>query len=113
MTLPLYNVNDVVCLAESAGLGFLEQYRVQTVSSSGLGWIYTIKATVPRPYERTALFGERISGQEQFPRYFREIELLPLCDAMQLIVDTLRRRLTEALQLQASMCTPPNPTATC
>jgi hypothetical protein len=113
MVPPLYNVNDLICIAESAALGFLEQYRVSTVTNQGIEWIYTIKWGIPKPYERTALFGEMISGQEQFLRYFRESELMPYCDAVDLIVQVLQRRLYEAQRIQASLCPTPssNPTA--
>lgn len=100
---PLFEVNNIVYVRESAALGFLEAYRISSVlRASGDEWVYSINI-IRRP-GTPPLFGERISHQPEGVLYFNESELISKCEALELIEDHLTSRLSTIQQLRASEC---------
>ncbi len=83
MSTPLYDINDIVYLRESAALGFIEAVRISGVSKHHTGWIYTLEARTAQP-TAPSLYGDRISFTNRATLYFSENELLGLCDALDL-----------------------------
>lgn len=98
-----FNVNDVVYLKESAESGYLESFKVSSVSMNTTGqWVYTFEMTVgPRI---TSTFGEKITRREHTTLYYNESELLSMCDALDLVETYLERRLAQIRALRSSRC---------
>lgn len=104
MAAPLYSHGQQVYVRESANLGFLEGYYIDTVLNQGGGWVYTILPTVPTPVQLGPVFGERIAKNRTAEMYFNEDELATYCDALLLAQAALQRRLA-AIEIElAARC---------
>ena len=102
---PIFNVNDIIYLRESAALGFLEAMKIGEVRSNAndSAWVYgiTTKITGARAPSK---FGDRINLAPTATMYFTEDELVTVCDALTLSEENLKRQLA-SIQLQKnSLC---------
>lgn len=100
---PLYDIDDVVYLKESAALGFLEAVKINGVTLSRQGWIYTIEAKAAYPQAPTT-FGDRITAVQAMTLYFGEDEFVTPCDAMALVEANLQEQLVRIQAQRSSIC---------
>jgi hypothetical protein len=100
-TISAFKIDDVVYLRTSAQIGFLESYKVTGIYQVRNGvFTYTININERPPSAQTV--GDRIILKQPTTLYFNEDELLSYCEAQQIVVDHLRRRLaSEEARLQA------------
>ncbi|MDB4490060.1 hypothetical protein N9045_00950 [bacterium] len=89
---PLYNINDIVYLRESAALGFLEAVRVSGITRTQSTWLYSVYAGRMGAVAPTH-FGDRISLTEANFINFTEDEFISECEALSLSVANLQRQL--------------------
>lgn len=89
---PLYNINDIVYLRESAALGFLEAVRVSGITRTQSTWLYTVYAGRMGAVAPTH-FGDRTSLTEANFINFTEDEFISECEALSLSVANLQRQL--------------------
>ena len=104
MSRNLFEVNDIVYLAESAKLGSLESYSVSEIrqNSSGI-WYY--KISIPqRPPASLATFGDRITLNRSFDFELAESELTTFCAALDLAISYLTNNLSRLNAIKASQC---------
>jgi hypothetical protein len=101
MAVNRFNPNELVYLRASAVVGFLESYLVASVHQVRSGvYVYQIDISARRPEVQTV--GDRITLGGDSVLYFGEDELLTYCEAQELIVTNLERRLAvERARLQA------------
>jgi len=105
MSNPLYKINDVVYLKESAALGFLEPMKISGIVSGATSkWLYIIEAKIKNPAP-VAHFGDRIGHVADTNLYFTEDELIVLCDALTLAEANAKRQLLN-IQLQKDALCP-------
>ncbi len=104
MTPPLYDVNTVVYLKESAALGFLEAVSISGISREFDRWIYTIR-TRSGLNSAVGLYGDRISVSHGKLLRFNEDELVSMCDALRLAVAN-QRSVLEKLEAQLAIHCP-------
>jgi hypothetical protein len=105
MSLPIYQINDIVYLIESANLGFIESYRVSELRQDASGvWIYKIAVTA-RPGTLGQTYGDRITLQP-FDADFElaESALCNYCDAISRALVAARANVARLEQLQAAQC---------
>jgi len=95
---PLYKINDVVYLRESAALGFLEAVRISGISKINSSWLYTVHAGRMGAIAPTH-FGDRISMTQGNILNFTEDEFVSEYDAMALSQANLQRQL-DKIKLQ-------------
>lgn len=89
---PLYKINQVVYLNESAYLGELEAYKIGAIQQAQAGrWVYQIFIEKRPPDAQTA--EDRVDLR--FPRemFFDEAELLTLCDAVNIALHNVQFRI--------------------
>lgn len=103
---PKYNVDDVVYIRASAKIGFLESYRISGITQARKNkWSYQVKFV---PYSgNTATLGDAITATGKLvvgEIYFAEEELLTLCEALDLQIENLNRRLAAAIAMRTSQC---------
>ena len=104
MSTPLYQINDIVYLTESANVGSIESYQISEVRQDSTGvWFYKI-AVPARPPTSTATVGDRITLHKSFDFELTESELTTYCDAIGLAVVAARTRLTQLLAWQSAQC---------
>jgi len=108
MDAPLYEPGDVLYLKESAALGFLEAVTINSVQWGAstqwrqAGWVYTILAGGVMP--RGARYGEHTLSVNGAVLYYTEDELVPACDAMELVEANLTRQLTVIQAQRNAIC---------
>lgn len=103
MNSPLYNINDVLYLRESAALGFLEAVRISGISLSQHGWVYTVTAKVGTA-SSSVYMGDRVSAVHGVPLYFSEDEFINHCDAIALVEANLQLQLDKIKLQRSSTC---------
>jgi hypothetical protein len=106
MELPLYDIEEVVYLKESAALGFLEAVRISGISRTKDAWIYSVSARAPQP-TAVSHHGDRINAVAGMILYFTENEFVPLCDALSLAEANAARQLAQIQAQRASICVEP------
>lgn len=103
MAQPLFSVGEMIYLKESAEAGFLEAYKVTSVSTSGDDqWVYS--TTLGPKLPTSGSFGEKITYRDPRTLYFNESELLSFCDAAVLARASLAQRIDELDDLIDSRC---------
>ncbi len=104
MSVPLFQVDDIIYLVESANVGSIESYQISEVRQGPTGvWFYKI-AVPARPPTSTATVGDRITLHKSFDFELTESELTTYCDAIGLAVAAARTNLTRLLALQSAQC---------
>ena len=103
MNAPVYNVNDVVYLRESAALGFLEAVKIATIREHNGYWVYTIKTTPSQP-QSPDLYGDRTSIVSGALLYFSESELIDQCTALALAEQRAQAVLDSVKAKRAKNC---------
>jgi hypothetical protein len=89
---PTYKVNDVIYLRDSAMIGRLEAYRVDRVKYDiKYGWLYCAVIHMGGPETDTVI--DHYNLKHVSSLWFRESDLIPVCDAATMAIDTLRHRL--------------------
>lgn len=89
---PLYKINDVVYLKESAALGFLEAVRISGVTKTSTTWLYTVYAGRMGAIAPSH-FGDRKSMTEANFLNFTEDEFVTECEALTLTQANLQNQL--------------------
>ena len=103
---PLYDIDEVVYLKESAALGFLEAMRISGISRTKGEWIYSVAARAPGP-TAVSHHGDRITAVQGMILYFNESEFVLLCDALALAEANAQRQLTKLQAQRANLCVEP------
>ena len=104
MSVPLFQVDDIIYLVESANVGSIESYQISEVRQDPTGvWFYKI-AVPARPPTGTATVGDRITLHKSFDFELTESELTTYCDAINLAVAAAQARLTQLLAWQSTQC---------
>jgi hypothetical protein len=104
MANPVYSVNDVVYVRESAALGFLEAVKISGVMQYNGYWVYTISAVVGQP-QAPSVYGDRISLVSGNTLYFREDEFVDECSALALAEARAQSVLDSIQSKRSSKCT--------
>jgi len=105
MSIPIYQVEDVIYLAESAKLGFIESYQVSGVRQSAAGaWFYRI-SIASRPPNSNATFGDRITLRKSIDFELAESELITYCEAVDFAVVYATNILAQLQALKLAHCT--------
>ncbi len=92
---PKYGRGTLVYIRESAALGFLEQYTVQSITYTADNQIlYRVCQNRGGP-NITTTFGDRYRHRVQPPIDFREQDLITYCDALELVKLALSIQLTK------------------
>lgn len=103
MKKPLYNINDVVYIKESAAIGHLEAVRMSGIHMYNNEWVYTITVGSSN-LKSPALYGDRVSQISTETLYFAENEFVTICDAL-ILAEANALRALQKIQLQrASLC---------
>ena len=100
-TAPLFKINQVVYLNESAHLGELEAYKIGAIQQAQADrWVYQIFIEKRPPDSQTV--EDRIDLR--FPRelFYGESELLTLCEATNIALLTEQRRINRMMGLHAN-----------
>ena len=104
MSAPVYQVNDVVYLIESAKVGFIESYQVSGVRQAASGaWLY--KISVPSRPGRNATFGDRITLRTEIDFELAEAELTTYCEAVDFAIVFVTNNLAYLQSLKTAHCT--------
>ena len=101
---PVYCVGDAVYLRESAVAGFLESYRVDGVQFDNTlkQWTYHVIIRQGGPENSTIIDSYNLHAISNL--WFRQDELVPLCDALDLAINKARADLTRLENLRATRC---------
>jgi hypothetical protein len=89
---PLYRINDIVYLRESAAIGSIEALRITDVSSYQNTWVYKVASSINSP-RAPSTFGDRISHVTGAVLYYTQSEFCDLCTALNIAKDVLEKRL--------------------
>ena len=109
-----FNLRDVVWIKASADLGFIETHKVIEIhrAPGTAEYIYRLDtdgATIPTNPLRNAA-----AVKWEWPvLYFRERELVSQCEALNMVMAALERKISRLLAIKLVLCeqpTPPNPT---
>jgi hypothetical protein len=96
---PLYDINQIVYLQESAALGFLEAYTIKDISYQPNGkLIYTLTTSLKQP-AAVQTVGDRITGQRTLPIRFYEEDLIEYKEALEVCITNLQRQLDDLQRL--------------
>ena len=101
-TAPLYDQGDTVYLKDSAALGFLEAYIVQTIVHRADGSIVYHLATYLKPPAANMTIGDRNTGRVLHGLSFFESELITYCEALSLAIVNSQAQLA-SLQAQSEV----------
>ncbi len=104
MQTPLYSIDDVVYLKESAGVGFIEAYQVAAVSYDVSGNVIYKLRTGVRPPTNPATIGELSSGLHFLPLLVLESNLISYCDALDMAIAVEEAKLTELRRYKNANC---------
>jgi len=96
---PIYSQGDTVYLRDSAALGFLEAYIVQSIVHRPDGVIQYYLATHLKPPAVNMTMGDRNTGRVLRQLTFLETDLISYCEALVLAIDNTEKQLA-ALQAQ-------------
>lgn len=99
-----FTLGSLVYLTSSAGIGFLESFKILGLrqGSDGL-WYY--KFGVPqRPPTAVGTLGDRITKKQSYDFELCESEVLVLCDALVLAEGYLQNQLTKIQAIKAQYC---------
>lgn len=100
---PRYNIKDTVYVKASANIGFLEDYQVTGIMKqpSNREYMYSLSLTTLKLSP-----GLTLSGKPRFKEniYFKERELITKCEALDLAVASLDRKMSRLLALRISLC---------
>lgn len=101
---PIYKVNDVVYLIESAKVGFVESYRVSEVRQDSTGaWLYKISVN-PRAPIGGPTFGDRLTLKTSLDFELRESELCDYCTALNFALIAARAQVIRLEALKSTHC---------
>lgn len=96
---PVFLVDDLVYLLESAKLGFLDSYNILSSRQITNGeWVYTVGFKAAPPV------GKRSTGRAELPFELAENELTDKCTAIGLVVDRLSGDLQRMQLIQQQAC---------
>ncbi len=109
---PLYKINDIVYLVESAVLGELEAYKIGAIQQATPGrWIYQIFIDKRPPDTQTA--EDRVDLKLTRQMFYDESELTTLCLAVNMALTNMERRINRSMLYYDAVCggtfTPPPP----
>jgi hypothetical protein len=100
MSAPIFSLNEIVYLAESASLGELEAYRIGAIKQASADvWLYQIFIDQKPPAEQTV--GDRIDLKEPEELLFEESELIGLCSAVNTAIKNVEQRINKTQNLIA------------
>jgi len=90
---PIFDINDVVYLRESAVAGFIERYQISSIryDNSSSQWVYAIDIKQRGPAHSTVL--DRVDLTARSTLEFRQSELLTFCEAMEIAIIESEKRL--------------------
>lgn len=101
---PRYNIGDVVFVKNSANIGFLESYKVTTINKQpdSREFIYDLDLTTTKLAPQVTQ-----GGTPRFKKdiFFKERELITKCEAVNLVMAALQRKMSRLLALKATHCT--------
>jgi hypothetical protein len=100
---PLYDIDDILYLRESAALGFLEPVKISSMTLSRQGWVYQVSAKISGA-RAPSTSGDRISLVTGNLLYFGESEFVDQCDALALVEANLQAALDRIQAQRASAC---------
>ena len=102
LSAPVYAIGDAVYIKESAALGFLEAYAIESIRYAQDGTIIYKLVSSLRPPTAVQSYGDRFTGQRLLPVEFFESDLVTLCEALDLSILSLNRQLSnlELLRVQ-------------
>lgn len=104
MSAPLYNIDDVIYLLESAKIGFIESYRISEVRQDSTGsWLYKISVS-PRAPIGGPTYGDRLTLKTSMDFELRESELCDYCTAVDFALAAARAQVVKLEALKASHC---------
>ena len=104
MSLPQYQVEDIVYLRESALVGSIESYRISEVRQDPSGdWFYKISVN-PRLPIGTATIGDRITLDQSYDFELAEDALIDYCGALALAITAATSNLTNLNALYEAHC---------
>jgi len=106
-TAPLYSQGETVYLRDSAALGFLEAYVINSITHRPDGLIEYKLATHLKPPTANMTMGDRNTGRVLHQLTFFEGDLILFCEALSLAIDNTELQLArlQAVSL-ASGCVP-------
>ncbi len=107
MDKPLYEIGEVVYLAESAKIGMLESVTIVAIYADANVWVYTLSYATRAalaPIASLPTFGDMYSKNLNYKSLANESELLTACDAYSLIEQVLVTRLEQVRALIAGQC---------
>jgi len=99
---PIYDIGSTVYLRESAAIGFVEGYKVQSVRYSVSGSVIYKLAFYAKSPNAAATIGDRITGLHVMPVEMRETDLITYCEALDLAIANLEEQLTSLNRLKSS-----------
>lgn len=103
MSNPIYKHGDVIYLRESAMLGFLESYEISGIefNPGSNQWVYKISVRYKHPAS-TSIDANQLQPVRQL--YFREAELINLCEALDIAITETENRLTKLKDVRNAQC---------
>ena len=105
MSAPIWNIDDIVYLVESAKVGAIESYQVAQLRQDATGvWYYTIAVPL-RPPNSNMTYGDRIGLRQNLDFELAESELCTYCEAVDLALASARANLARLEQLKSIHCT--------
>lgn len=97
---PLYSQGETVYIKESAALGFLEAYIVDTITHLPTGVIHYELISSLAPPAANMTMGDRNIGRRKLPVTFIESDLITYCDALDLAISNTQVQLSTLQALQ-------------
>ena len=102
---PIYSPGDTVYLKDSAALGFLEAYIVQSIHHLPDSTIRYRLSTHLKPPTANMTMGDRNRGTILKSLSLFESELVPYCEALALAIDNVTKQLASLqAQFEVSGC---------
>jgi len=103
MSLPIYQVDDIVYLIESANVGFIESYRITGVRQDSAGWWYNISVEARAPVGGQT-YGDRITLRRDLDFELQEASLCDYCTAVGRALAAARAQVARLEALYAAQC---------
>jgi len=105
MSAPLFEIEDVVYLVESAKVGSIESYQISGVRQGPSGsWMYRI-SVAQRPPNGAPTYGDRNTLRRTLDFELSESELTTYCAALDLAEIAAMSNLAAIRSLKAAHCT--------
>ncbi len=102
MSTPKYNIGDIVYLAESAKLGFLESYQVASMRLPVIGqWLYTIQIPARQGVQGLTM-GDQIRINKSVAFELIESSLIPFRGALDLALESAESRVAYLRSVKSS-----------